>query len=100
VPGLLRLKLSEDFTFFFTPPLRRLSNLCEDFAHNERFGEPGRPMDHRYQHIDRPEVALEGSIPVIGNWIGLRPWSEWQSLRGADLFFCEIHQASARVRGD
>ena len=29
------------------------------------FGEPGRPMDHRYQHIDRPEVALEGSIPVL-----------------------------------
>jgi hypothetical protein len=65
VPGLLRLKLSEDFTFFFYATFAKTFNLCEEFAHGEHFGEPGRPMDRVAQHIDGPEVALENSIPVL-----------------------------------
>jgi hypothetical protein len=57
-------------------------------------------MDHRYQHIDRPEVALEGSIPVleVGSGFVLGP----DGKRFAKLICCfaKAIKASARVISD
>ena len=54
-------------------------------------------MDHRYQHIDRPEVALEGSIPVLEVGSGFVFGPNGNRFLDLICFFARSIRASASV---